>query len=1441
MAEKVNVQNNTPKIKVSKEDWSQSYNAYLQAWRDADDNPELQARAKAYIDSVSNYSGANPRTNNSQRQYQKHAYDIATKILQGKEGDITPEALVPSTPNLFGGYSQAENRADAYRVYNDFKNHNDKKQATVSTGVTTGNTAGRSWYTYNWSKGLDSGWTLDTDTLEQRMRSFAETLRVNLQAAKTAKSQGKILKGISESDVDNAIGILGSITEYTPETLRSLAKAAQAAGVDPTAFQNYFKGLLPGQSPLEKNKKALREAGYELVDGGDYGQEMNQLIQQGGYKVAKKGNQYYLINTDYSGPLSGKGKVFMNTDWRDPSKEGFGYIIGNDGAFIVGDLNQYYKDKNSPYYQQISDYLTSLGNDQRWQGNTSKFNKFTSTSDSDLLNTFYNDLDGKNIADVSRYFDGRDVVVTANGNNLAALQSKYGHLRLDDPNLTFYYKSKDGRFKKGNYKQIVNDLGDITLDSDKVSKGLQNFNSIDYNLDGLTWQNESAMSDFDVNGRGEWYNWFSPYRKMKNEWNGEITESDSSITGGNNKIQNSTGKFARLMLYAFANKQKLSNSSSKDERELMHTLDVWENEHPNDLIYIIYSAMSSNPEEFTDPRYRMAFQQLLQSRKGVYGGSKREEEVIQKEKDGGIIKAAMGAGLDVYGNAIDPDRKESIAAKMRDEVNAQTRIDNALKQRADENGRTVVQQRAAEQNWSTSDTLRATALATDIVGLIGAISGAATAGVGSAVAVGSGFASMGLDAVADFNDDSVSTGQALKNMGINAGLAIGSMFGAKAPKIVKSALKLIPKAMMAAGAAGIAFDPEVHNTIKRMQQGKTMNAGDWKNIITVLRTAAGIGTVGTLEHGAKKANAKFQGRVKDELKKVQSQIDPNITYVADADGKAVALDKKLAEDVSKLLKNGKKDDALALLSKGKDEGGAGLSSDVAESIIDTSNESRGFNPFKKKFWKPDEENALRSATEEQSFEALPEDIVAEAKLNALNAAKRDFRKAANKNWFTKSMNAMDKANQFVMPHIARQQNYELNAAIGTAYKNEAELRKDLNSKISSIGAFEEGELNGANLKAAMDPTRQANEKILNRAQKKSDKLNKDVDDAKKVVADLQKQIDDLNLSGQQDKLKQKRVEIKNANDKLAKLEEELRVSREALLRAKNNFSSASSFKTANKKYNTVVKEFESAKSLLDSYINSADPNVRALFQTDADGKIIPKLTTRAIKDPRYAHIVSALARYGNAEKAYNKLAGPTSKYGKFREAFNKYNDIITQRDQAQNDINVLQSELKSAGKQFNSDVAQKRAVEPILSSEKKNQRTVEGAAERARKKVEDTKNKNRENFTEEWKNQLGAVSTDAGTTRKTITTKDTSGADVSIPRGTKVKSYLHIRNQKLAAEVAQKQHPSGKILSAEEASKWVNSQQKSAVNGAVYDAATGELVLFQHGGQMNTKYSHLRK
>jgi hypothetical protein len=117
--------------------------------------------------------------------------------------------------------------------------------------------------------------------------------------------------------------------------------------------------------------------------------------------------------------------------------------------------------------------------------------------------------------------------------------------------------------------------------------------------------------------------------------------------------------------------------------------------------------------------------------------------------------------------------------------------------------------------------------------------------VGSVAAIGAGIGSTVLDTIADFTDDSISAGQAWKNLGINVGLTAGAAFGAKAPKILKSAIKLVPRIMMAAGTMGIVFDKEVHNTIQRMTEGKSMNMQDWRNIMMVLRMSTGIATAGT--------------------------------------------------------------------------------------------------------------------------------------------------------------------------------------------------------------------------------------------------------------------------------------------------------------------------------------------------------------------------------------------------------------------------------------------------------------------------------------------------------------------------------------------------------------------------------------------------------------------
>ena len=79
-------------------------------------------------------------------------------------------------------------------------------------------------------------------------------------------------------------------------------------------------------------------------------------------------------------------------------------------------------------------------------------------SEHDLINTFGGDLHDKQVVDVSGYFNGVPVVVTANDNNIDAHRSRLGHVNLQDSALTFYAMTPNGP-KRGTYAEIVEALG----------------------------------------------------------------------------------------------------------------------------------------------------------------------------------------------------------------------------------------------------------------------------------------------------------------------------------------------------------------------------------------------------------------------------------------------------------------------------------------------------------------------------------------------------------------------------------------------------------------------------------------------------------------------------------------------------------------------------------------------------------------------------------------------------------------------------------------------------------------------------------------------------------------------------------------------------------------------------------------------------------------------
>jgi len=107
--------------------------------------------------------------NRSAREYATQIYKNAVKVGKGEYAEA-PSAIA-STKNIFNGYSNAENIGNANYVTSRYLNNN--KKPSSSTKSTTSSPSSNLYHEYNWAEGLDSEWGLETDTIGDRMKSFA--------------------------------------------------------------------------------------------------------------------------------------------------------------------------------------------------------------------------------------------------------------------------------------------------------------------------------------------------------------------------------------------------------------------------------------------------------------------------------------------------------------------------------------------------------------------------------------------------------------------------------------------------------------------------------------------------------------------------------------------------------------------------------------------------------------------------------------------------------------------------------------------------------------------------------------------------------------------------------------------------------------------------------------------------------------------------------------------------------------------------------------------------------------------------------------------------------------------------------------------------------------------------------------------------------------------
>ena len=145
---------------------------------------------------------------------------------------------------------------------------------------------------------------------------------------------------------------------------------------------------------------------------------------------------------------------------------------------------------------------------------------------------------------------------------------------------------------------------------------------------------------------------------------------------------------------------------------------------------------------------------------------------------------------------------------------------------------------------------------------------------GTAVSAGTGLGSTALNTFADFNDDSLSTEDRLKNLGMNLGMDVVGLvpgFGSvgKAGKITRNLIKVVPKVMTILAAKN-ALSEDSRKSFSKLLSKEKLTVHDWQNISAGLSAFAGVGRMSA-------------GAIKNRYMKNQAKTGEK--YIMDKNGK----------------------------------------------------------------------------------------------------------------------------------------------------------------------------------------------------------------------------------------------------------------------------------------------------------------------------------------------------------------------------------------------------------------------------------------------------------------------------------------------------------------------------------------------------------------------------
>lgn len=876
---------------VTKQELAEINEQYQKFYEQADE--ATKAKMNNIILSGQNYSSADSMNNKSKRDFEYHLKSNILKAVQSK--NFMLDSPTAPTKNVFNGYSNAESSNLANTLVYRYLNQPTETSHQISHSTEQPiSDSGKRYYDFKFNN--PENFSIGGGTFEDRYRNYVNGVIEGLNKAKHEKDNGKIIRGLSIEDIETRISSLQELLSNIGDrntALNNLIEVLKPFNIDRDAFLTYFKDFLPEDSEADVNRNALINKQYKDVDLSDQSDYVKQLIAQNNFKLMEKDNNIYAFDQNYK-PIT-VPFAQINEDYSQEGVEGSSYghglLIDANGNVFMGDTSKI--TDGHQFKEALDKFVEEMNRNKLWLTKEWDFNN--SYSEDELTNKLMNELQKNNSSlrkfsytDVGALFEGNTPVIAYNPSGRALSHSRYGDVKFDS-GTRFAYIDANGELQSGQTLQQIEQI-------------LGRYNRAGYSGEnnlgtGSTPASMSGILDDDILDMSA-IKAYDPWGL----WNSKTIAEDPK-------------SFVEIVLQALVNPDnpiQLSNGVSLDitGRKALEDYGYYGLGGDKAVLATVYKLVENGDVALTDKQYR----DYVRYVKNKYATIKYRERTAS-QKQGGVLKFEYG-GQPISISSTEP-------ASYHDKFDESEGIKKSKKdaEKAKEQGYSSLSQYDAatttDVKWTTADSFRAAALAQDVAGLIAAISGAATLGAGSVAAEGLGISATVTDLVADIIDPKISAGEVFKNLGINAALSAGAFVGAKTPKIIKSAMKLIPHIVMTIGAAGVALDPEVHQTVKKLVDGKEkLNAKDWNNIYMVLQMSLGLGTGSAQGVASKRANKKL-----NTVRTTESTLDPNTAYIENPSGGApIALPKETAKQVKDLLNDRKNTQAKQILSELKKQG-----------------------------------------------------------------------------------------------------------------------------------------------------------------------------------------------------------------------------------------------------------------------------------------------------------------------------------------------------------------------------------------------------------------------------------------------------------------------------------------------------------------------------------------